>query len=61
MVYERLHGPLGPVRGDHQAAVISATVANAFRDKKGKAAKVSDFMPDWDKAAAEGGLGGDGP
>lgn len=46
--YESVAGPLGPERGDVQAAIIAATVANAFRGK-GKPATPADFMPEWDR------------
>ena len=53
MAYERLFGPLGPQRDDQLAALVCATVANAFRGKNDRAAKVSDFVPDWARAARE--------
>ncbi len=44
--YERMHGPLGPERGDLQAAIVASVVANVNRDKKkGRAFKPADFMP----------------
>lgn len=46
-IYERMYGPLGPVRDDHLASLIAATVANAFRDK-GKAADPKDYLPRWE-------------
>lgn len=46
MVYERLHGPLGPERFDHLNSLLSAVIANAFSDK-GKA-QPKDYMPRWD-------------
>lgn len=45
--FERVEGPLGGTRGDVQAAVVAATVANANRPKNKSAAKVTDFLPDW--------------
>lgn len=38
--------PIGQERGDLQAAIVAATVANSVRHK-GRAAKPSDFMPRW--------------
>jgi hypothetical protein len=48
--YERLYGPLGQERDDHLAALVSATIANAMRGKKGRRPKVKDFMPAWSGA-----------
>lgn len=48
MAYERVAGPLGPRRGDIQAAVVASTVANANRGK-GRPLPVDDFIPEWDK------------
>lgn len=45
--YELAHGPLGPVRGDWQAALVGSVIVNANRGKKGKAAKVRDFLLAW--------------
>jgi hypothetical protein len=45
--YEAAHGPLGPIRGDWQAATIAATIANANRGKRGRVAKVKDFLLEW--------------
>lgn len=45
--YERAHGPLGPVRGDWQAASIAAMVANANRGKRGKRIKIGDLLLKW--------------
>ena len=41
-----LINPIGNVRGDHQAALISATIANANRNpkRKNKPFENSDFM-----------------
>ncbi|MDT3395431.1 hypothetical protein RKE29_01990 [Streptomyces sp. B1866] len=51
MVYERLTGPLGGRRGDVQAAIVAATVANAQR-ARGRALRPEDFLPVWDKPRA---------
>lgn len=53
--YERLIGPLGPTRGDWQAAMIASTVANSARGKKGKAAKLKDFLLKWKTSSSGGG------
>lgn len=48
MAYEELRGPLGPTRGDWQAAVISSTVASTIPRRKGRARpKVADFLLKW--------------
>jgi hypothetical protein len=49
MAYNRLE-PFGPQRGDLRAAIVAATIANVYRDKKKKPTpfKASDFMPDFD-------------
>lgn len=49
MMFERVEGPIGAPRGDFNAATIASTIANVFRGKKSKAAKIKDFLPDWDK------------
>lgn len=54
MAYELVAGPLGPGRADLQAAIISATVANANRGKKGRRAHPKDFIPTWDRKPAMG-------
>lgn len=48
MAYESLEGPLDPLwRGDYQAAVVATTVANAMRGKRGRKARIEDFLPEW--------------
>lgn len=49
MAYERIAGPLGGRRGDIQAAIVAATVANAQRPKGKRALKPQDFLPVWDR------------
>lgn len=49
MVYEKISGPLGHRRGDIQAATIAAAVVNANKGKKGRPAKISDFLIPYDK------------
>ena len=39
--------PIGGKRGDIQAAIIAATVANANRGKLGKALQPADFIPEY--------------
>lgn len=46
--YERVAGPLGPHRGDIQAAVVASTVANVNRGK-GRPLPIQDFIPEWDR------------
>jgi hypothetical protein len=49
-VYEEETGPLDAgYRADVLAGVVSATVANAMKGKKGKRLKPADFMPDWSR------------
>lgn len=43
--YERLYGPVGPERGDLQAAIVACVIANANRGKSTKTFKPADFMP----------------
>jgi hypothetical protein len=45
--YERLRGPLGPVRGDWQAAVVASTVYAVMAGKKARRRKLKDFLPKW--------------
>lgn len=49
MAYENMTGPLGRRRGDIQAATIAATIANANRGKKGKKARIVDFLIEYGK------------
>ncbi len=42
--FEQVYGPLGPERGDWQAAVVAHTIAAANGAKN---AKLSDFLPQW--------------
>lgn len=48
MAFERIEGPIGPARGDVQAALVAMTVANVNRGKR-KPFKLNDFLPDWDR------------
>ena len=53
MVWERLHGPLGPERADWNAALVAASVANSLSSKKSKRKKLADFVIDWGGGAAK--------
>lgn len=44
MAFLRLEGPAGARRGDYQAALVAATVANVFRSKGSRALKPEDFL-----------------
>jgi hypothetical protein len=46
MAYELVEGPIGGRRGDHQAALIASTVANALG---GRRRKFTDFLFQWGK------------
>ncbi|MFJ6659716.1 DUF4035 domain-containing protein [Streptomyces sp. NPDC091377] len=46
--YETLTGPLGPVRGDIQAALIASVIAGVNRGR-GRAPKIEDFVIRWDR------------
>ena len=45
--------PLGDARGDLQAAIIAATVANMLRGKDSKAVGIEDMLPRFDEAPVE--------
>lgn len=51
--------PFGDIRADYRSAVISATVANVHRDprKRPEPWAASDFMPQFEAAAAEAEAG----
>lgn len=48
MAYEQITGPIGGERADLHTGLIASTVANANRGK-GRAFKVADFVPTWDR------------
>jgi hypothetical protein len=50
------HEPIGPARGDVQAALIASTLANTHRNRKKrrKPFLLSDFMPDFWKLRSRG-------
>lgn len=54
MAYEQAHGPLGPSRGDWLAALVASVVANTARGRRGRQAKVSDFLLKWQAAKPAG-------
>jgi len=47
--FEHIDGPLGAVRGDIQAGIVAATIANVNRGKSSRHFKPSDFMVQWDR------------
>lgn len=49
MAYEQITGPIGGEREDILTAILAATVANTARGKRGRKAKVQDFLPKWDR------------
>ena len=44
MAYNQLD-PIGSHRDDWRAAMIACTIANAMKGKRGRTAKLKDFMP----------------
>lgn len=46
MAYEQIE-PFGDRRGDIQAGIVAATMANIHRAKNTEAFSPSDFIPDW--------------
>jgi hypothetical protein len=52
VAFEHIDGPLGQVRGDIQAGIVAATIANAKRGKSSRHFKPSDFMVQWDRPGA---------
>jgi hypothetical protein len=50
--FEHIDGPLGAVRGDIQAGIVAATIANVNRGKSSRHFKPADFMPQWDRPGA---------
>jgi hypothetical protein len=51
--YEHIEGPLGATRGDIQAGIVAATIANVNRGKSSRHFKPSDFMVQWDRPRAQ--------
>lgn len=47
MAYEQEYGPLGPERGDWQAANVAYTVAVMLAGKKGRKLKMNNFLLKW--------------
>lgn len=57
--FERMHGPLGPLRDDILTGLVLNLLANVNRDPKKKAFPLADFVPEWDGATrVEKGEGG---
>jgi hypothetical protein len=60
--FERMHGPLGPLRDDILTGLVLNLLANVNRDPKKKAYPLADFVPEWDAAMRaverEGGTDG---
>lgn len=52
--FERVEGPIGNLRGDIQAAVGAALLANINRKKGAKKYGIDDFIPEWDTDDGEG-------
>lgn len=52
LAYERVAGPVGPARGDTQAAIVASTIANVNAGK-GRRFTPKDFIPPWDAEAAQ--------
>lgn len=57
LAFERLTGPLGPERGDLQAALAPATVLGMFRGKGEKPVNPADLVPRWGRREAPDGEG----
>jgi hypothetical protein len=51
MVYEKITGPLGRRRQDINAALIAVAITNANKSKKGKTARISDFLIHYEQAS----------
>jgi hypothetical protein len=45
--FEREYGPLGPERGDWQAAMTAHVIAVSAAGKKGRRLKLTDFLIKW--------------
>jgi hypothetical protein len=52
MAYECLE-PFGGRRGDVQAGIVAATIANANRSKNAKPFSPADFIPEWEAEPVE--------
>lgn len=51
MAYEKVAGPLGGIRADAHAAMVSSWIVNVNRGKGARMRPVEDFMPRWDRRA----------
>ena len=58
--FERMNGPLGPLRDDILTGLVLNLLANVNRDPKKKAYPLTDFVPKWHTASdvEEGGTNG---
>lgn len=56
--YELREGPLGPARGDWQAAVVALAIATANHRGKGKRPKLTDFLLKWTGGESKSDAGG---
>lgn len=56
MAYDAID-PIGRDRDDLNAGIVAAAIANAFRGKKGRRVKPSDFMPRWAEQTQEEQVG----
>lgn len=45
--YEREYGPLGPERGDWQAAMVANTLAAVMGGKQSRRLRLTDFLLRW--------------
>lgn len=50
MIYARLE-PFGELRADLRSGIVASTIANVNRGRNTKAAKISEFMPDFRTAS----------
>jgi hypothetical protein len=57
--YEAKNGPLGPVRGDYQAALIAKVIADV-NSKKGRRNPFANFLLNWKRDKGEVSKGGGG-
>ena len=56
LAFERLSGPIGPERGDLQAAQTPAMVASMFRSKGERPISPVDLCPKWGEPAKPAGM-----
>jgi hypothetical protein len=53
--YERQYGPLGPERGDWQAALPAHVIATAMGGKRARTLKLQDFLLRWGRRRRQTG------